>query len=213
MRPSVQSNIASSFTSASGHLIEADRSLLVGEYLGQAAIRTRERVEAALGGVLFIDEAYALSRNVGSGDSYGAEAIDTLVKLMDDHRDSFAVVLAGYPQPMEAFLDTNPGLRSRIARTLRFEDYTDDELARMAQDFATRDGYRFDDDVLTALPASVTQLRAREGRSFGNARSVRALLEAAYKAQAGRLMRAGNAESLDKAELARLTLGDLKGGG
>jgi AAA+ superfamily predicted ATPase len=192
-----------------GHLIEADRSALVGEYLGQTAIKTRERVEAALGGVLFVDEAYALSQDIRSGDSYGQEAINTLVKLMDDHRGSLAVVLAGYPEPMEAFLDTNPGLRSRISRTLQFEDYTDDELAKIAQDFAAQNGYRMDEDAAKKLPALAGALRAREGRSFGNARSVRGLLESAYKAQAGRLMRAGKPEELDKAELSRLTAEDL----
>jgi AAA+ superfamily predicted ATPase len=192
-----------------GHLIEADRSALVGEYLGQTAIKTRERVEAALGGVLFVDEAYALSQDIRSGDSYGQEAINTLVKLMDDHRGSLAVVLAGYPEPMEAFLDTNPGLRSRISRTLQFEDYTDDELAKIAQDFAAQNGYRMDEDAAKKLPALAGALRAREGRSFGNARSVRGLLESAYKAQAGRLMRAGKPEELDKAELSRLTVEDL----
>jgi len=193
-----------------GHLIEAERSALVGEYLGQTAIKTRERIEAALGGVLFVDEAYALSQDIRSGDSYGQEAINTLVKLMDDHRGALAAVLAGYPEPMEAFLDTNPGLRSRISRTLVFEDYTDEELARIAQDFAAQNGYRIDEDAVKKLPALVGELRAREGRSFGNARSVRGLLESAYKAQAGRLMRTGKPETLDKAELSRLTVEDLK---
>jgi AAA+ superfamily predicted ATPase len=194
-----------------GHLIEADRSALVGEYLGQTAIKTRERIEAALGGVLFVDEAYALSQDIRSGDSYGQEAINTLVKLMDDHRGSLAVVLAGYPGPMEAFLDTNPGLRSRISRTLVFEDYTDEELAKIAQDFAAQNGYRMDDEAAKQLPALAGGLRTREGRSFGNARSVRGLLESAYKAQASRLMRTGKPEALDKAELSRLTAEDLGG--
>ena len=193
-----------------GHLIETDRSTLVGEYLGQTAIKTRERVEAALGGVLFIDEAYALSQNLRAGDAYGAEAINTLVKLMDDERDSLAVVLAGYPQPMDQFLDANPGLRSRISRTLHFEDYSDDELAKMGHDFVTRDGYQLDEEAANALRGLVAQLRAREGASFGNARSLRGLLESAYKAQASRLMRAGNAETLDTDQLARLTLDDVK---
>jgi hypothetical protein len=156
-----------------------------------------------------VDEAYALSQDIRSGDSYGQEAINTLVKLMDDHRGSLAVVLAGYPGPMEAFLDTNPGLRSRVSRTLQFEDYTDDELAKIARDFAAQNGYRMDEDAAQKLPALARGLREREGRSFGNARSVRGLLESAYKAQAGRLMRTGKPEELDKAELSRLTAEDL----
>lgn len=193
-----------------GHLIEAERSALVGEYLGQTAIKTRERVEAALGGVLFVDEAYALSQDIRGGDSYGQETVNTLVKLMDDHRDSLAMVLAGYPAPMEEFLGTNPGLRSRISRTLVFEDYTDDELARIARDFAALNGYRMDEDASNLLPALAAELRTREGGAFGNARSIRGLLEGAYKAQASRLMRTGKPETLDKAELSRLVADDLR---
>lgn len=192
-----------------GHLIEADRGELVGEYLGQTAIKTRERVEAALGGVLFVDEAYALSQDMRAGDSYGHEAINTLVKLMDDHRSSFAVVLAGYPAPMEAFLDSNPGLRSRISRTLVFEDYTDEELAKIAQDFVALNGYQMDGEAAAKLQALVVETRTRVGHNFGNARSARGLLEGAYKAQASRLMRTGKPETLDKAELSRLTAEDF----
>jgi AAA+ superfamily predicted ATPase len=192
-----------------GHLIEADRSALVGEYLGQTAIKTRERVEAALGGVLFVDEAYALSTDIRGGDSYGQEAINALVKLMDDQRDSLAVVLAGYPAPMESFLDSNPGLRSRISRTLVFEDYTDEELAKIAHDFVAQNGYTLDEGAAKKLPSVIAALRTVEGHNFGNARSVRGLLEGAYKAQASRLMRSGKPETLDKGELARLTAEDL----
>jgi SpoVK/Ycf46/Vps4 family AAA+-type ATPase len=192
-----------------GHLIEADRSELVGEYLGQTAIKTRERVEAALGGVLFIDEAYALSGDARGADSYGEEAINTLVKLMDDHRRDFALVLAGYPAPMEDFLDSNRGLRSRISRTLVFEDYSDDELAAIAKDFAAQNGYTLDEEALRQLKPLIAALRKREGVHFGNARSVRGMLENAYKAQAGRLMRGGNPGALPETELSRLTASDL----
>ena len=193
-----------------GHLIEADRGEVVGEYLGQTAIKTRERVEAALGGVLFIDEAYALSQG-GSGDSYGAEAINTLVKLMDDHRRDFALVLAGYPAPMDEFLDANRGLRSRVARTLVFEDYSDDELAAIAGDFAAHNGYTLDEEAVAQLKPLIAALRAGEGDHFGNARSVRGMLESAYKAQAGRLMRAGDPALLVEPALSRLTAADLGG--
>jgi SpoVK/Ycf46/Vps4 family AAA+-type ATPase len=192
-----------------GHLIEADRSALVGEYLGQTAIKTRERVEAALGGVLFVDEAYALSQDLRGGDSYGQEAINALVKLMDDHRASLAVVLAGYPGPMEDFLDSNPGLRSRISRTLVFGDYSDEELAKIAHDFVAQNGYELDEGAAKRLPSVIAALRTNEGRSFGNARSVRGFLEGAYKAQASRLMRTGKPEALGKSELSRLAAEDL----
>jgi SpoVK/Ycf46/Vps4 family AAA+-type ATPase len=192
-----------------GHLIEADRSEVVGEYLGQTAIKTRERVEAALGGVLFIDEAYALSQDARGGDSYGEEAINTLVKLMDDHRRDFALVLAGYPAPMEEFLDSNRGLRSRVSRTLMFEDYSDDELTAIAGDFAAHNGYTLDADASAQLKPLIVALRAREGTNFGNARSVRGMLESAYKAQASRLMRSGDPALLAAAELSRLTAADL----
>ncbi len=192
-----------------GHLIEADRSEVVGEYLGQTAIKTRERVEAALGGVLFIDEAYALSQDARGGDSYGTEAVNTLVKLMDDHRRDFALVLAGYPAHMEDFLDSNRGLRSRVARTLVFEDYSDDELAAIAHDFAAHNGYTLDADASTQLKPLIAALREREGTNFGNARSVRGMLESAYKAQASRLMRGGDPTLLAEPELSKLTAADL----
>lgn len=192
-----------------GHLIEADRSALVGEYLGQTALKTRERVEAALGGVLFVDEAYALSQDIRRGDSYGQEAINALVKHMDDYRNQFAVVLAGYVEPMEQFLDSNRGLRSRIARTLVFEDFTDDELALIARDLAVQNGYQVDEDAAKRLRALITGMRGHEGHNFGNARSVRGLLESAYQAQASRLMRTDKPETLDKSELSRLTVEDL----
>ena len=194
-----------------GHLIEADRSEVVGEYLGQTAIKTRERVEAALGGVLFIDEAYALSQSGSGSDSYGEEAINTMVKLMDDHRRDFALVLAGYPAQMEDFLDSNRGLRSRVAHTLVFEDYSDDELIAIAGDFAAQNGYTLDADAMAQLKPLIAAMRTREGANFGNARSVRGLLESAYKAQASRLMRGGDSALLVEPELSRLTAADLAG--
>lgn len=192
-----------------GHLIEADRSEVVGEYLGQTAIKTRERVEAALGGVLFIDEAYALSQGGSGGDSYGEEAINTMVKLMDDHRRDFALVLAGYPAHMEDFLDSNRGLRSRVAHTLVFEDYSDDELIAIAGDFAAQNGYTLDADAVAQLKPLIAARRIREGTHFGNARSVRGMLESAYKAQASRLMRGADPALLVEPALSQLTAADF----
>ena len=113
---------------AKGHLVETERADLVAGYVGQTAAKTKAVLESALGGTVLIDEAYALAR--GGDNDFGREAIDTLVKFMEDHRDDLAVVVAGYPDEMREFIETNPGLESRFARTLEFPDYTTDELLR-----------------------------------------------------------------------------------
>jgi stage V sporulation protein K len=168
-----------------GHLVEVDRSTLVAGYQGQTAIRTREAIENALGGVLFIDEAYAL---VGQGreDSYGREAIDTLVKCIEDYRGQFALVLAGYSNEMEKFLNVNPGMQSRIARVFYFPDYSDDDLLAIAEEMAHTDGYRLHEDARQELGDSL-QKRRRTATLWGNAREVRKLLEVIYRTQASRL--------------------------
>jgi hypothetical protein len=163
-----------------GHLIEVDRSELVAGYLGQTATKTAEVVASALGGVLFIDEAYALA-----GDQYGTEAIDTLVKEMEDHRDNLVVIVAGYPGPMARFIATNPGLSSRFRTTIGFDDYTDDELTQIFARLAEGADY---------APAEGALARFREllppaprGEGFGNGRFARNTLEAAIGHQAWRL--------------------------
>jgi len=163
-----------------GQLVEVDRSELVAGYLGQTATKTAEIVASAIGGVLFIDEAYSLA-----GDQYGEEAIDTLVKEMEDHRDDLVVVVAGYPVPMQQFIDANPGLASRFRTVITFADYTEDELvrifARLAEDAdyvpsdACRDRFR---EILAATP---------RGEGFGNGRFARNVLEAAIGRHAWRL--------------------------
>jgi hypothetical protein len=163
-----------------GHLVEVDRSELVAGYLGQTATKTAEVVAGALGGVLFIDEAYSLA-----GDQYGTEAIDTLVKEMEDHRDDLVVIVAGYPGPMAGFIATNPGLSSRFRTTIGFDDYTDDELTQIFARLAEGADY---------APAEATLARFREllppaprGEGFGNGRFARNILEAAIGHQAWRL--------------------------
>ena len=126
-----------------GHLVETDRSHLVAGYVGQTAVRTREAMESALGGTLLIDEAYALAR--GSEQDFGREAIDTIVKFMEDHRDDLAVIAAGYPEEMAELIDANPGLKSRFVRTVHFPDYTTDELIAIFELMGKDKQYHVDD--------------------------------------------------------------------
>jgi SpoVK/Ycf46/Vps4 family AAA+-type ATPase len=166
-----------------GHLVETDRSRLVAGYVGQTATRTREVLESALGGTLLIDEAYALAR--GGEQDFGKEAIDTLVKFMEDHRDDLAVIAAGYPEEMAALIDSNPGLRSRFTRTVHFPDYTTDELVAIFRARCAQSRYAPDDAALARLAALLDAVP--RGRGFGNARVVRNLFESAVAHQAERL--------------------------
>jgi adenylate kinase family enzyme len=163
-----------------GQLVEVDRSELVAGYLGQTAMKTAEVVKSAEGGVLFIDEAYSLA-----GDQYGQEAIDTLVKEMEDKRDDLVVIVAGYPVPMAIFISQNPGLESRFRTQIDFADYTDDELAKIFGVMAKAAEYDVDDAVLDRLRALLGA--AERGPTFGNARYVRNVLEAAIGRHAWRL--------------------------
>jgi hypothetical protein len=163
-----------------GQLVEVDRSELVAGYLGQTAAKTAEVVGSAVGGVLFIDEAYSLS-----GDQYGKEAIDTLVKEMEDKRDDLVVIVAGYPLPMAVFISENPGLESRFRTTIDFADYTDDELAEIFASMVAAADYDAGEPVLTRLREILAA--TERGPSFGNARFVRNLMEAAIGRHAWRL--------------------------
>ncbi|NKZ07342.1 AAA family ATPase [Actinomadura latina] len=169
---------------SSGHLVEASRAHLVGEYIGQTAPRTRRLVERALGGVLFIDEAYTLTQSPLKGD-YGHEAIAELVKLMEDHRDDLVVVVAGYEQEMAEFLAANPGLDSRFPKQIHFPDYTDDELITVFGQLAAADGFELapgTDELLATMLR-----RAPRGPSFGNGRLMRNMLDVAVANQADRV--------------------------
>jgi len=163
-----------------GHLVEVDRSELVAGYLGQTATKTAEVVASAIGGVLFIDEAYSLA-----GDQYGTEAIDTLVKEMEDHRDDLVVIVAGYPGPMAGFIAANPGLSSRFRTTIGFADYTDDELAQIFARLAKDADYAPSDAALAKFRDLLPTHPRGEG--FGNGRFSRNTLEAAIGHQAWRL--------------------------
>jgi hypothetical protein len=191
---------------ASGHLIETDRSGLVAGFVGQTAARTAEVVASALDGVLLIDEAYALNR--GDGRDFGREAIDTLVKLMEDHRDRLVVIVTGYPEEMAGFVDANPGLASRFPRTLHFPDYTTGELGVIAAELAARHGYRLD-TAATAVLCEAIEVVPRD-RGFGNARLVRNLVEAAVARHASRLARLGDAlVAVGDDELSRIGAADV----
>ncbi|MFD2796671.1 AAA family ATPase [Promicromonospora vindobonensis] len=163
-----------------GHLVEVDRSELVAGYLGQTAEKTTAVVERALGGVLFIDEAYALAE-----DQYGREAVDTLVKDMEDHRDDLVVVVAGYPGPMARFIGTNPGLESRFARTITFEDYSADELRQIFGSMARAADFEPEPAALERFDRLAADQARGEG--FGNGRWARNVLDSAIARHAWRL--------------------------
>ncbi|MDQ1395839.1 MAG: hypothetical protein QOG64_1098 [Acidimicrobiaceae bacterium] len=167
-----------------GHLVETDRPGLVAGYVGQTAGRVTDVFTKALDGVLLIDEAYALAR--GGEHDFGQEAIDTLVKLIEDHRDDVVVIAAGYPDEMAEFIDANPGLRSRFPKTIDFPDYSDDELVAIFQSLCDRNAYRLDDEARTAVGAWFAAQPRTKG--FGNGRLARNLFEATVARQATRVV-------------------------
>ncbi|GAB3837063.1 AAA family ATPase [Kribbella italica] len=168
-----------------GQLIEVDRSELVAGYLGQTATKTAEVVASAAGGVLFIDEAYSLTSGDQGTDQYGREAVDTLVKEMEDRRDDLVVIVAGYPEPMETFIAANPGLASRFRTTIGFEDYTDAELTEILTGLAAGADYELTPEAVEHFQVVLSS--TARNRSFGNGRFARNTLEAAIGRHAWRL--------------------------
>jgi SpoVK/Ycf46/Vps4 family AAA+-type ATPase len=189
-----------------GHLVEVDRSGLVAQYVGMTALKTNRVVRRALDGILFVDEAYALAPDAGRLD-FGPEAIETLLKRMEDQRKRLVVIVAGYPRLMRHFLDSNPGLRSRFSREIAFPDYTTDELVAITRKFAADSEYRLGEGSERALRSLFDS--ARRGEGFGNARFSRTLFEHALNAHALRLAERAPAGSPSAEELMTLTPDDF----
>jgi Holliday junction resolvasome RuvABC ATP-dependent DNA helicase subunit len=191
-----------------GHLVETDRSGLVAGFVGQTALKTSEVVSRALGGVLFIDEAYALARNRnGEGDAFGTEAIDTLLKLMEDNRDELVVIVAGYSAPMEQFLESNPGMRSRFTRYFHFEDYSPVEMFRIFESMAIGAGYNLSDDARVKVTQLFKTAYEQRDTSFGNARLARTVFEEACVRLSDRL---GSDVAITREELTIIQANDVR---
>ena len=160
-----------------GQLVEVDRSGLVAGFVGQTAIKTTEAINSALGGILFIDEAYSLAPDVGSGNDFGREAIETLLKMMEDHRDDLIVIVAGYSGQMEKFITSNPGLESRFNRYFIFEDYNSEELCEIFSSMCAKSEYILTEDAEGFAREHFSEIYDMRDENFGNARHVRNFFE------------------------------------
>ena len=188
-----------------GHLVEVDRSALVAGYVGQTAIKTQKKIQEAMGGILFIDEAYSL---VSSGNDFGQEAINTILKAMEDYREDLIVIVAGYPDLMESFIESNPGLKSRFNKYINFPDYSTDELVRIFRTFCKEYDYRLDRDAERKLKELIEKIEEDKEDDFANARTIRNLFEKVVTGQARRIA----FEDPDKDELTRISAEDISRG-
>ena len=187
-----------------GQLVEVDRSGLVAGYVGQTAIKTAKVLERAKGGVLFIDEAYTLTSK--EGNDFGYEAVDTVLKAMEDNRDDLVVIVAGYIDRMETFIDSNPGLQSRFNKYLHFADYTGEEMADIFLMQCEKNCYKPDEDAMDAM-REYLHMAAEAAGEFGNARGVRNVFEKVLSAQANRL---ASMQEITREELMRITKADVQ---
>ncbi|MBE6009568.1 MAG: AAA family ATPase [Lachnospiraceae bacterium] len=186
-----------------GQLVEVDRSGLVAGYVGQTALKTQEKIKEALGGVLFIDEAYALSQK---DDAFGQEAIDTILKAMEDHRDDLVVIVAGYTKPMEEFINSNPGLKSRFNKYIEFPDYSVDELEEIFYSNCSRYDYVVEEEAKKHVREMIVARKMQKQENFANAREVRNMFEEIITNQARRV---AELESPSQDEMMLLKLEDL----
>jgi AAA+ superfamily predicted ATPase len=192
----------------SGHLIEGDRSTLISQFVGDTSRKTTELLQKSIGGVLFIDEAYALKQN--ESDAFGQEAIDTLLKFMEDHRENLVIILAGYDNEMDQLLESNPGFKSRFNQYIHFDDYNDEQLGAIMISMAGAQGFTIPTDDVTSAVELLS--RERAGTNFGNARAVRNVLDQAIRRQAVRIAALGaKGVSHSREQLSVLERGDLLG--
>ena len=190
-----------------GQLVEADRSKLVAGFAGQTAIKTNQLIDSAMGGVLFIDEAYTLKSN--DQDSFGAEAIDTLLKRLEDDRGKFICIVAGYTDNMNDFIDSNPGLKSRFTQTIHFDDYTPDELTEIFINLAKGKNFTVDEETKGAVHRQFEQLYLRRDKNFGNARDARRIFDQAVEKQSQRLVTMMGDPNFKDEDMYRITTADL----
>ena len=186
-----------------GQLVEVDRSGLVAGYVGQTALKTQEQIKRAMGGVLFVDEAYALSQK---DDNFGQEAIDTILKAMEDHRDDLVVIVAGYTEPMKKFINSNPGLKSRFNKYIEFEDYSVDELEQIFYLNCKKYDYKVDEDIKHHIRTMIAARKLLKLENFANAREVRNMFEEIIANQARRVSAIENPSVED---MMRICLDDL----
>jgi len=179
-----------------GHIIETDREGLVGGYIGHTAIKTKEIIDKAKGGILFIDEAYSLTP-LESINDFGSEAIATLLKAMEDYRDDFIVIVAGYPDLMKTFLKSNPGLESRFNTFINFEDYNPNELLEIFMHLCKQNNYIVEHGAMVTLTETINDIYSKADDSFANGRTIRNLFEKTIKCQANRLANSGKSSRED----------------